>query len=553
MTLFASVDTYWVGTAIGATGLAAVSTSIFWVWMLVAIAEMIGVGLTAVAARRHGERRPGEAARVVGDSVLPLSSGRRRRGRTALPRRCSPSCARRRGSALVRALLGGPTCRRAAARRFFSVDAAFARGRHAHPARASPSRSRHARPRPVSSSASGARGSRDRGAAVATVSTRPRLGRRVRAAQRRRLVAFARRASRRPRFARPATALTGGFFSVIYVLLPPRRSVRDAALAASLGPASRAAYCSPRLAPRRPRSSAKPARGRSACPARAWARGVRDLAGGAMARLMLLIPASSRTSPDDPPSSRMRRATFASRRWPGGVVSRACSRAPSRGRLHGAADCSLDDADGARLPLAAARGRCGRSASVAITSRAARGVAMRHLALGRWTKDYCYCAVPCDDFAPRLLLARLSACCSRSRAAHSWTAHDLPADVDWRSSPCALLAPLPAGTLLGTSSTRLRSSLAPRRRERRRSSWDRTTACLARVLLPGVCRRWRFRPPLPPDVHGAVFSPRGGAPSSATRASLDPRATTLWCAARGGSPPRVRRCRARIAVDRFGN
>src|SRR5205085_2863874 len=55
MTLFASVDAFWVGTRLGSDGLAAVSTSLFWIWMMIALAEMIGVGLTAVAARRHGE------------------------------------------------------------------------------------------------------------------------------------------------------------------------------------------------------------------------------------------------------------------------------------------------------------------------------------------------------------------------------------------------------------------------------------------------------------------------------------------------------------------
>ena len=70
MTLFASVDAFWVGTRLGPDGLAAVSTSLFWIWMIVALAEMIGVGLTAVAARRHGESRPGEAARVAGDALL---------------------------------------------------------------------------------------------------------------------------------------------------------------------------------------------------------------------------------------------------------------------------------------------------------------------------------------------------------------------------------------------------------------------------------------------------------------------------------------------------
>ncbi|HEX3159464.1 MAG TPA: MATE family efflux transporter [Gemmatimonadaceae bacterium] len=70
MTLFASVDAYWVGMHVGALGLAAVSTAIFWIWMAVSVAEMVGIGLTAVAARRHGERRPEEAARTAGDAIV---------------------------------------------------------------------------------------------------------------------------------------------------------------------------------------------------------------------------------------------------------------------------------------------------------------------------------------------------------------------------------------------------------------------------------------------------------------------------------------------------
>lgn len=70
MTLFASVDAFWVGTRLGSVGLAAVSTSLFWIWMMVALAEMIGVGLTAVAARRHGEGRPAAAAKICGDALF---------------------------------------------------------------------------------------------------------------------------------------------------------------------------------------------------------------------------------------------------------------------------------------------------------------------------------------------------------------------------------------------------------------------------------------------------------------------------------------------------
>jgi len=70
MTIFSSVDAFWVGTRIGADGLAAVSTSLFWIWMVVSFAEMIGVGLTAVVARRYGERRGLEATRVAGDALV---------------------------------------------------------------------------------------------------------------------------------------------------------------------------------------------------------------------------------------------------------------------------------------------------------------------------------------------------------------------------------------------------------------------------------------------------------------------------------------------------
>jgi putative MATE family efflux protein len=69
MTIFASVDAYWVGTKIGSAGLAAVTASVFWIWLIVSIAEMVSVGLTGVAARRHGEGRHREAARVAGEAL----------------------------------------------------------------------------------------------------------------------------------------------------------------------------------------------------------------------------------------------------------------------------------------------------------------------------------------------------------------------------------------------------------------------------------------------------------------------------------------------------
>ena len=70
MTIFSSVDAFWVGTKIGATGLAAVSTSLFWIWMIISLAEMIGVGLTAVASRRYGEGKSEAAARLAGDILV---------------------------------------------------------------------------------------------------------------------------------------------------------------------------------------------------------------------------------------------------------------------------------------------------------------------------------------------------------------------------------------------------------------------------------------------------------------------------------------------------
>lgn len=76
MTIFTSIDTYWVGTRVGPNGLAAVSTSVFWIWLVVAIAEMVSIGLTAIASRRYGEARREEAARTAGDAlILALALG----------------------------------------------------------------------------------------------------------------------------------------------------------------------------------------------------------------------------------------------------------------------------------------------------------------------------------------------------------------------------------------------------------------------------------------------------------------------------------------------
>ena len=70
MTLFFSVDTYWIGTRVGADALAAASIAVFWIWLIVSVAEMVNVGVTAVASRRHGEGRPEAAARAAGDALV---------------------------------------------------------------------------------------------------------------------------------------------------------------------------------------------------------------------------------------------------------------------------------------------------------------------------------------------------------------------------------------------------------------------------------------------------------------------------------------------------
>ncbi|HEX3275184.1 MAG TPA: MATE family efflux transporter [Gemmatimonadales bacterium] len=68
--LFNITDTFWVGRTLGPEALAAVSLASYSVWILVAIGELVGVGLTAVAARRHGERDPLGAARAAGTALV---------------------------------------------------------------------------------------------------------------------------------------------------------------------------------------------------------------------------------------------------------------------------------------------------------------------------------------------------------------------------------------------------------------------------------------------------------------------------------------------------
>ena len=70
MTAFHNVDTFWIGRSLGADALAAVTGSIFWIWLVISLGEMVSIGLDAIAARRHGERRPADAARTVSEGLV---------------------------------------------------------------------------------------------------------------------------------------------------------------------------------------------------------------------------------------------------------------------------------------------------------------------------------------------------------------------------------------------------------------------------------------------------------------------------------------------------
>jgi putative MATE family efflux protein len=68
--LFNITDMFWVGRTLGPSALAAVSLASYSVWVIVSVGELVGVGLTAVAARRHGERDPLSAARATGTALV---------------------------------------------------------------------------------------------------------------------------------------------------------------------------------------------------------------------------------------------------------------------------------------------------------------------------------------------------------------------------------------------------------------------------------------------------------------------------------------------------
>lgn len=69
MTTFHNVDTYWIGRHLGATSLAAATSSVFWIWLVISVAELVSIGAGAVVSRRYGERQPHEAARTAGEGI----------------------------------------------------------------------------------------------------------------------------------------------------------------------------------------------------------------------------------------------------------------------------------------------------------------------------------------------------------------------------------------------------------------------------------------------------------------------------------------------------
>ena len=66
---FNLIDTIWVGRLLGPAALAAVSTAGFYVWVALSLGEGVEIGLTAVAARRHGE---GDAERAARSSAAAI-------------------------------------------------------------------------------------------------------------------------------------------------------------------------------------------------------------------------------------------------------------------------------------------------------------------------------------------------------------------------------------------------------------------------------------------------------------------------------------------------
>ena len=128
MTLFYTADMLWIGRFLGPVALAAATASVFWIWLIISIAELVGIGLTALAARRHGERNPAEASRVVGEALIysiALGLAVAVLGTLLLPRMfalmdIAPELARIGSRYLGTYLLGAPLFFG-----FFAVDAGF--------------------------------------------------------------------------------------------------------------------------------------------------------------------------------------------------------------------------------------------------------------------------------------------------------------------------------------------------------------------------------------------------------------------------------------------
>src|SRR2546429_6030145 len=66
---FNLIDSIGVGRLVGRAALPAVSTAGFSVWVVLSLGEMVEIGLIAVAARRHGEGDPEQAARAAAAAV----------------------------------------------------------------------------------------------------------------------------------------------------------------------------------------------------------------------------------------------------------------------------------------------------------------------------------------------------------------------------------------------------------------------------------------------------------------------------------------------------
>ena len=125
---FNLIDSIWVGRLIGPAALAAVSTAGFYVWVALSLGEMVEIGLTAVAARRHGEGDPERAARAAAAAVLyALAAGALVSGAGLLVMdglfrlmTVPPEVARLGHTYLATWLLGGPLVFG-----FFAVEATF--------------------------------------------------------------------------------------------------------------------------------------------------------------------------------------------------------------------------------------------------------------------------------------------------------------------------------------------------------------------------------------------------------------------------------------------